>query len=206
MAVGDAYVSWLSHTSSKTTFLSKVTDYFSHMLLQRWEAKIRRKEKSPQPGIELTTTRLWVRHAHHWTTLAGLCQGKKKDLNNIWQRSLEEQVKGRTNSRTNWFQDKHNHVTKVLMQFMCSYTHHTCTHQCCSIKLQIATSLSPYTVRNVWDKVPPTFLNFEKPRLDAALYGMQKLQQRRWWRRRKQQQNIDREHKDNNSDNDSDIL
>ena len=36
------------------------------MLLQRWEAKIRRKESLPQPGIELTTTRSWVRHAHHW--------------------------------------------------------------------------------------------------------------------------------------------
>ena len=39
------------------------------MLLQRWEAKIRRKEKSPQPGIELTTTRSWFRHArvgHLW--------------------------------------------------------------------------------------------------------------------------------------------
>ena len=28
-------VSWLSHTSTNTTFLSKATDYFSHMLLQR---------------------------------------------------------------------------------------------------------------------------------------------------------------------------
>ena len=27
--------SWLSHTSTNTTFLSKATDYFSHMLLQR---------------------------------------------------------------------------------------------------------------------------------------------------------------------------
>ena len=41
------------------------------MLLQRWEAKIRWKEKSPQPGIELTTTRSWVRHAHHCAILAG---------------------------------------------------------------------------------------------------------------------------------------
>ena len=32
------------------TFLSKATDYFSHMLLQRLEAKIRRKESSPQPS------------------------------------------------------------------------------------------------------------------------------------------------------------
>ena len=28
-------VSWLSHTSTNTTFLFKATDYFSHMLLQR---------------------------------------------------------------------------------------------------------------------------------------------------------------------------
>ena len=63
-------VSWLSHTSTNTTFLSKATDYFSHMLLQRWEAKIRRKEKSPQPGIGLVTARSWVRHAHHWATRA----------------------------------------------------------------------------------------------------------------------------------------
>ena len=36
MAVGDALcVSWLSHTSANTTLLSKATDYFSHILLQR---------------------------------------------------------------------------------------------------------------------------------------------------------------------------
>ena len=64
-------VSWLSHTSTNTTFLSKATDYFSHMLLQRWEAKIRQKESSPQPRIKLTTTRSWVRQAHHWATRAG---------------------------------------------------------------------------------------------------------------------------------------
>ena len=28
MVVGDAYVSWLSHTSTNRTFLSKATDYF----------------------------------------------------------------------------------------------------------------------------------------------------------------------------------
>ena len=49
-------------------FLSKTTDYFSHMLQQRWEAKICRKESSLQPGVELTTTRPWVQHAHHWAT------------------------------------------------------------------------------------------------------------------------------------------
>ena len=33
MAVGNAYVfSWLSHTSTYPTFLSKATNYFSHML------------------------------------------------------------------------------------------------------------------------------------------------------------------------------
>ena len=66
MTVGDAYVFyWLSHTSTNTTLLSKATDYFSHMLLQRGEAKIHRKEKPPQLGIEPTTTRSRVRHAHH---------------------------------------------------------------------------------------------------------------------------------------------
>ena len=29
------------------------------------------EKESPQPRIELTTTRSWVRHAHHWTTRAG---------------------------------------------------------------------------------------------------------------------------------------
>ena len=44
MAVGGAHVSWLSHTSTNTTSLSKATDYFSHMLLQRREAKLRWKK------------------------------------------------------------------------------------------------------------------------------------------------------------------
>ena len=65
-------VSWLSLISTNTTFLSKATDYFSHMLLQRWEVKIRRKDSSPQLDIELTTTRSWVRHAHHYATQVGL--------------------------------------------------------------------------------------------------------------------------------------
>ena len=30
MVVGDTCVSWLSHTSNNTTFLSKATDYLSH--------------------------------------------------------------------------------------------------------------------------------------------------------------------------------
>ena len=39
MVVSDAheFVSWLSHTSTYTPFLSKATDYFSHMPLQRGE-------------------------------------------------------------------------------------------------------------------------------------------------------------------------
>ena len=53
-------------------FLSKPTNYFSHMLQRRWEAKKIRKEISPQMSLELTTTRLWDRHAHHWATRAGL--------------------------------------------------------------------------------------------------------------------------------------
>ena len=52
MAIGDAYVFPGFLTPVLTTFLSKATDYFSHMLLHRLEAKIRRKEKSPQTGIE----------------------------------------------------------------------------------------------------------------------------------------------------------
>ena len=71
MVVGDTCVSWFSHTSTNTTFLSKATDYFSHMPLQRWEGKIRRKEKSPQPRIELTTTSSWVQHADHWASHQG---------------------------------------------------------------------------------------------------------------------------------------
>ena len=67
------YVSWLSHTRTNTTFLSKASDYFSHRLLQRWEAKICRKGGLPQPGIELTkfpstgdqTHNYQVRHTHH---------------------------------------------------------------------------------------------------------------------------------------------
>ena len=36
-----------------------------------WEAKICWKESLPQPGNELTTTRSWSWHAHHWATQAG---------------------------------------------------------------------------------------------------------------------------------------
>ena len=60
------------------------------MLQQRWEAKICRKETLSQPGIELTTTRSWVSHAHQWASTAGNdtkreafwkhCRKKKKIL------------------------------------------------------------------------------------------------------------------------------
>ena len=74
-------VSWLSHTSTNTTFLSKATNYFSHMLLQRWQAKVHRKGSSPQPGIKLTTTRSWVQHAHHWATRV---ESPKIELGLLW--------------------------------------------------------------------------------------------------------------------------
>ena len=64
MAVGDAHVFAGFLTEVLTQLSSKATDYFFQMLLQRGEAKIRRKEISPQMGIELTTIRSWVRHAY----------------------------------------------------------------------------------------------------------------------------------------------
>ena len=57
MAVGDAHVFPGFLTPELTLLSSQATDYFSHMLLQRREAKIRRKESLLQPGLELTTTR-----------------------------------------------------------------------------------------------------------------------------------------------------
>ena len=59
MAVSEAHVcvSWLSDTSTSTIFLSKATDYFSHMFLQSWEAKyagkkvrLNRGSNSQPPG------------------------------------------------------------------------------------------------------------------------------------------------------------
>ena len=66
-------VSWPSHSSTNTNLFPKPPTAFSHMPQQRWETNIRRKEFSPQLGIELTTTRSWVRHAHHWATLFFRC-------------------------------------------------------------------------------------------------------------------------------------
>ena len=74
MAVGDAHVfpGFLTPVLTQL-FFPKPPLLFSQkvMLLQSREVKIRRKEKMPQLGIELTTTRLWVPHAHHWATQAG---------------------------------------------------------------------------------------------------------------------------------------
>ena len=44
-------VSWLSHISTDATFLSKATDYFSHMH-HRLETKNHWRESLPQPGHE----------------------------------------------------------------------------------------------------------------------------------------------------------
>ena len=70
MAVGDTHVfpSFLTPVTN-TNFLSKATDYilFSHA-----SAEMRSKNTlERKPGIELTTTRSRVRHAHHWAIRAG---------------------------------------------------------------------------------------------------------------------------------------
>ena len=65
MAVGDARVFFGSLTPVLTTFLSKAIDYFHYMLLQRLEAKIRRKEMLPQPGHESDTLTTVTRAGQH---------------------------------------------------------------------------------------------------------------------------------------------
>ena len=60
-----AYVSWLSHTSTITNFFPKPPTTFLTCFI------IRRKEILPQPGLELTTSRSWVRHVQNWPTQAG---------------------------------------------------------------------------------------------------------------------------------------
>ena len=71
MVVSDAHVFPGFLEQYLHNFLSKANNYFSHMLQQKCEANIRRGERLPQPGIKLTTIRLWVQHAHHWATRAG---------------------------------------------------------------------------------------------------------------------------------------
>ena len=80
MAVGDTRVSWLFHTSTNTTFLSKATDYFYHMLPQSLDTKYAGKKvrlnqgsNSQPPGHEsdpLITEPAgrgywWNRHTHN---------------------------------------------------------------------------------------------------------------------------------------------
>ena len=65
MAVTDACVLMAFSHQYQYNFLSKATDYFSHMPQQRWEEKKHRKESSPQPGIELTTNRSQVWLTQH---------------------------------------------------------------------------------------------------------------------------------------------
>ena len=55
-------VSWLSNTSTDTTFLSKATGYFSYTR-QRREAKNRRKESLLQPDIVHAISRSRVMYA-----------------------------------------------------------------------------------------------------------------------------------------------
>ena len=76
MAVGDARVfpGFLTPVLIQISF--QIHDYFSHMLQQRWEAEVRRKDLSPQPGLELPTTRSWVRHAYYWAIRVGLWLSK----------------------------------------------------------------------------------------------------------------------------------
>ena len=50
-------------------FLSKATNYSSHMLLQRWEVKISQKESSA--GYQTHNHQVMSWHAHHWANRAG---------------------------------------------------------------------------------------------------------------------------------------
>ena len=64
-------VSWLSHVSAGTNFLTNATDYFSHMH-QRQGTKTRRKVSLPQPCIETASYRSRVRYTSYWNTWSGL--------------------------------------------------------------------------------------------------------------------------------------
>ena len=73
MAVGDAYVfpGFLTPVLTQLFFPKPPTTFLT-CFCRGERRKICRKEKSPQPGIELSTTRLWVQHAQHWATRVGL--------------------------------------------------------------------------------------------------------------------------------------
>ena len=75
MLVGDACVfpGFLTPVLTQLFFKSHLV-HFSQA-----SAEVRSEntpEKLPQPSLELTTTRLWVWHAHHWATWVGLLFGK----------------------------------------------------------------------------------------------------------------------------------
>ena len=80
MAVGDAHVSWLSHTSTKTTFLSKATDYFSHFASSEV-----RGENTPERKVASTRDRTHNRQVMSQTCsplshLGGACCACRLDL------------------------------------------------------------------------------------------------------------------------------
>ena len=62
--------------SKYNSFLSKASDYFSHMY-QRWEMKNRQKESLQQMGIKPATSRSWVRCFTYWA-LPGRAEGIDK--------------------------------------------------------------------------------------------------------------------------------
>ena len=79
------------------------------MLLQRWEAKIRWKESSHQPGIELTTTRSWVKP---------LGWGKKKKL--FWQKLNAIWKLWVTEDFTKIWYKKYSHLTSLTIDLVLS--------------------------------------------------------------------------------------
>ena len=103
------YIDWLTVLEFNTTLTARVTSwsvtgfltpvlaqlffkshglYFSY-ILQRWKAKIRQKESLPQPGIELTTTRSWVRHVHTEVPREEVSMSCSNRLNHVVTRSFD---------------------------------------------------------------------------------------------------------------------
>ena len=78
MAVGDAYVfpGFLKAVITQLFFPKPPTTFLT-CFCRGERQKYTGKKKLPQPKIELTTTRSWVRHGHHWTTQAGPLWGKR---------------------------------------------------------------------------------------------------------------------------------
>ena len=84
MVVGDAYVFpgflmpvliQLSFPKPPTTFLSKATNYFPHMLLQRWEVKIVWKKVRLKQGLNSQPlgheSDMLITEPHEWGTASG---------------------------------------------------------------------------------------------------------------------------------------